>query len=233
MASEKVIVANWKASLLQPAAEKWLRDFSAAYTPLPGIRVVLAMPYPLLVALKQQVDRLPGVSAAAQDVSPFPPGRYTGSVPAAMLRGLADYVLVGHRERRKYFHETIQDVANKVAEALDADILPIVCVDMETARRQAASLEVEVMERIYVACTPDDAEQLETAPRTSTVTDYVERVAALFPGAPVLYGGGVNAENVGALASVPNLAGVMAASGCLDPVSFVGLLRNAAAVWGG
>ena len=225
---EKLVVANWKANLSLLQAEKWLVELSEGYSPVAGIRVVLAVPFPFLVPLQSRFKSLSGVSWAAQDVSPYPLGNYTGAVPAVWLNGLVDYVLVGHRERRRYFHETIQEVANKSSEALAEDICPILCVDMDVARQQSAAVESEEMEHLVVAYTPADADHLEVARSVSGVTEGVRQVASLFPGCPVLYGGGVNAGNVAELFKLPQVSGVMAAAGCLNPLSFLELLDNAA-----
>ncbi len=226
--TEKLVVANWKANLSLLQAEKWLGELSSGYSSIPGIRVVLAVPFPFLIPLSTRFKSLPGVSWAAQDISSYPLGNYTGAVPAAWLNGLVDYALVGHRERRRYFHETIQEIANKSSEALAEDICPILCVDMDVARQQAASLDTEEMEHLIVAYTPADADHLEVARNVSSVAEGVRQVASLFPECSVLYGGGVNAGNVGELISLPQVSGVMAAGGCLNPLSFLELLNNAA-----
>lgn len=226
--AEKLVVANWKANLSLLQAEKWLGELSERYRPVPGLRVVLAVPFPFIIPLQSQFKSLAGISWATQDVSSYPLGNYTGAVPAAWLNGLVDYALVGHRERRRYFHETIQEVANKSSEAVAEDICPILCVDMDVARQQSAALEVEEREHLIVAYTPADADHLEVARNVLSVADGVRQVASLFPGCPVLYGGGVNAGNVAELFRLPQVSGVMAAGGCLNPLSFLELLDNAA-----
>ena len=135
-ANEKFVVANWKANLSHVQAQRWLQTVTAKYNPFPGFNVILAAPFPFLGDLQKEIGEEDGISLAAQDVSPYPLGNYTGSVPAAWLQGKVDFVLVGHRERRRYFHETIQEVANKVTEALEEEITPIVCIDQDIARQE-------------------------------------------------------------------------------------------------
>jgi len=224
---EKIVLANWKASLSPAAAARWLDVFAGQYRPSPLLRVILAVPFLVLADLRNRCRPLAGVVLAAQDVSPFPQGGYTGATPADWLSGLADYVLVGHRERRRYFHETDQDAANKVSEALAAELQPILCVNREGLARQLAALEGTAGEHLLLACTPDEADALEVARSSASVADDLSYFARRGGGRPVLYGGGVHAGNVAKLIALPECAGVMVAEGCLDPADFLKLLRNA------
>lgn len=224
---EKIVLANWKASLSPVAAAKWLDVFAGQYRPSPLLRVVLAVPFLLLADLQGRCRALPGVTLATQDVSPFPQGGYTGATPADWLTGLADYVLVGHRERRRYFHETNQDAANKVSEALAAELQPILCISRAGLASQLAALETADLDKIILACTADEADTVEVGRSTAGVADDVRHFARLTGGRPTLYGGGVDAVNVAGLIALPEIAGVMVAGSCLDPGNFVRLLRNA------
>ncbi|MHB8791225.1 MAG: triose-phosphate isomerase [Desulfobulbaceae bacterium] len=226
-AREKIVLANWKASLSPAAAARWLDAFAGRYRPSKRLRVVLAVPLLMLADLQGRCRDLSGVALAAQDVSPFPQGGYTGATPADWLRGMAEYVLVGHRERRRYFHETNQDVANKVSEALAAELQPILCASRAGLASQLAALETADLEKTLLAFTPDEAEALEVARSAAGVAGAVRYVTGLTGGEPVLYGGGVNFGNVAPLIILPEIAGVMVAGGCLDPVAFVRLLDNA------
>ncbi|GBE13878.1 triosephosphate isomerase [bacterium BMS3Bbin14] len=224
---EKIVLANWKAHLSPAGAEEWLADFAKGYQPLPGLRVILAVPFLHLDRVRHQAARLDRVYLAAQDVSPYPPGSYTGATPAAWLAGLAEYVLIGHRERRRYFHETTQDAANKVNEAVAAGLRPILCMDRNEAGAQVAALDLAGLEQVVLAYTPADAVQLEVARSAGAIAGAAEYFSGLSGGRPVLYGGGVNADTVGDLIALPRLAGVMTAAGCLDPRHFIDLLVRA------
>ena len=224
---EKIVLANWKASLSPAAAAKWLDVFAGQYRPSKLLQVVLAVPFLVLADLQGRCRSLPGVALAAQDVSPFPQGGYTGATPADWLRGLAEYILVGHRERRRYFHETNQDAANKVNEALAAELQPILCVSREGLASQLAALEEADLDKIILACTADETDAQEVARSAAAAADDARYFVKMTGGRPVLYGGGVQAGNVAGLISLPELAGVMVAGGCLDPVDFVRLLDNA------
>jgi triosephosphate isomerase len=224
---QKIVVANWKAALSPGKTGVWLETFKKGYRPYPSLRVVLASSFLQLPALAGELSAMEAVFLAAQDVSPFPPGKYTGAVPAAWLAGLADYVLIGHRERRKYFHETIQDAANKAREAAAAGLRPILCLDRKEAGAQVAALDDHVREKTILAYTPGEAESLETAASPDEVADAAAYLSGLSGGRPVLYGGGVNAGNAAGFMALPGVAGVMTAAGSLDPESFVKLLAGA------
>jgi len=223
----KMVLANWKASLSPHQARQWLADFKGLYRPFQGLEVILALPVLFLPDLQNQCRDLENVSLAAQDVSPFPQGGYTGSTPAAWLNGMVDYVLVGHRERRRYFHETVQDSANKVSEALAEELCPVLCSDRETVRSQLAAIDSSELDKLILAYTPDDAEALEVAGKPGAVAAEADRFAEMSGKRPVLYGGGVNRKNVADFIGLDSLAGVMCAKGCLDPREFVELLENA------
>lgn len=225
--SEKIVLANWKASLSPLAAGRWCDAFAGQYRPPSLLRVVLAVPFLMLADLQSRCRDLPGVILAAQDVSPFPQGGYTGATPADWLRGLADYVLVGHRERRRYFHETNQDAANKVSETLAAELQPILCVSRAGLAGQLSALEAADLEKVLLACTADEADTLEVARSAASVADDARYFARMSGGRPVLYGGGVDFDNVAGLIALPEIAGVMVAGGCLDPGNFIRLLDNA------
>jgi len=227
--SDKVVLANWKANLAPDKAEQWLADFVLEYKPLPGIQVVLAVPSINLEQLHKTCSHLKKVHLAGQDISPFPQGRYTGALPASWLPGLVEYVLVGHRERRKYFRETVQDVASKVREAVSVGIVPIVCFDRESFSQQVAAVDTSDMDHMICAYTPDDAESLELARSAQAIAEAAELFSEQSGKCPVLYGGGVNEKNIAELITLPKISGVMAASACLDPHNFIKMLQNASA----
>jgi len=139
---KRIVIGNWKCHKSSDAGRRWFDKFAAIYQPHPEVQVVIA---PSMVSLENIAAHLAGlkltnVSLAAQDISPFPIGSYTGAVAADLVKKMAGYVIIGHSERRRYFHETIQDVMNKVIEAADAGLTPIVCVDSSNAKPQLAAL---------------------------------------------------------------------------------------------
>ena len=159
-------------------------------------------------------------SLAAQGISAYPQGSYTGSTPATWVRGLARYTLLGHTERRRYFHETVQDVARQVAESLSEELHPIVCVDQKLLNQQTAALSAEELEHTLWAYTPETPATFEMARNVSDIAAMLPQIRQKTDNRPILYGGGVTTENGAALWRVDGLSGIMLGKACLDAKSF-------------
>ncbi|HEX7017488.1 MAG TPA: triose-phosphate isomerase family protein, partial [Patescibacteria group bacterium] len=152
----KLIIANWKSHKTREDVQKWIEVFEEKSDQLPtGIEVAIAPPMPSLMFVSNRLlakDKHSQTKLAVQDLSPFPAGAYTGAVSTTNLVGFGvKYAIVGHSERRRYFHETHQDVANKVAQAIDNNITPIVCVDDEYIADQAAAIDRQYLDKCMVA----------------------------------------------------------------------------------
>lgn len=228
MLNEKVIVANWKAWIGPSETGKWFEGFLPYYEPIPGLQVVIAVGYPQLAQAAAGISGHAGLAIAAQVISPYPVGGYTGAVPARWLKGLAEYVLVGHREREKYFHETDREFALQVSEARHAGLRPIVCMDRNQARSRIRAINHEGGESALFGYTPPEAESLEWVDDQREIIETAELITALSGGGRVLYGGGVDRKNAARLMSLPGLSGLLVGRGCLDPGDFVELLRGVA-----
>ncbi len=222
----KILLANWKANFSPHQAMRWCDDFMAAYRPRIDCEVVLAVPFLYLERVAERTRGLAGVSLAAQGVSSYPQGNYTGSTPAAWLRGLTRYVLIGHRERRRYFHETVQDVARQAFEALAEDLVPIVCFDRDLLTPQAAAMAAEELGRLVWAYTPETSTNLEMARDDGDILGLLPQIARRTDNRPVLYGGGVTVENGPRLWRHAGLGGLVLGRGCLDGVAFAGLVNR-------
>ena len=222
MTNKRYAVANWKSNKSTREAETWLTSFLAAYRPDPNVQVIIAPSFialaPLLRLLKEKGATRIGL--AAQDISPFPAGSYTGAVTATMLKGLADYAFVGHAERRRYFHETHQEIANKVSEAASAGITPILCLDRPYAAAQLAALAGTDAEKVIIGYGPVEAIGIDMPQSAQQVSAAIQEIRARRPNRPILYGGSVNGENAAGYMQIEGISGVMAGSASLDPQEF-------------
>jgi len=217
---KQLIVANWKSNISEDQTEEWVRTLRSYCHPRQDRETVLAVPCLYLERIFSRVSTLPGVTLAAQGVSPYPAGNYTGATPASWLRDMVGYALVGHRERRKYFHETAQDVAAQARECVAVGIRPILCLDDDSLSGMRAALDSEELAEVICAYTPDSAVAHESAPAMKDIQAGIARVSGYFPQRPVLYGGGVNDENAEEILAIPEVSGIMLGRGCLDAEKF-------------
>ena len=175
------------------------------------------------------MTKLPGLALAVQDLSPFPKGSYTGAVAADMISGQAAYAIVGHGERRRYFHESTMEVVRKVGEAMDAGVTPLICVDDDNAVAQLGALDDHLPESPLVAYTPRPVTGVTVAETPSRVAEAVTRIRRLFPVWPILYGGGVEPDNALTYLTLPGLSGVFVGRASRNPDDFAAICEQAAA----
>ncbi len=228
---KRYVIANWKCHKTADEGRRWLDRFAGLYRPHSEVQVVVAPTILSLETLAGHVDRLGlhNFALAAQDVSPFPRGGYTGAVAADMIAGLARYVIIGHSERRRYFHETNMDVVNKVTEAADARLIPIVCVDGSQTLAQLGALEDIDCEELLVAYTPVDPLSSNLPESPARVSETAEHIRRMFSHRMVVYGGGLLPGNVGGYLQIPGLSGLFVGESSLDPDTFAEICSQAGA----
>ncbi len=226
----KYVLANWKSHKSLAEAECWLKTFAGRYSPRPELKIIIAPPTVYLAPLWQMLQKLeaPGIALAVQDLSPFPLGSYTGAVAAEMVRDLVEFAMLGHSERRRYFHETNQDVANKVSEAVDADIRPIVCLDQPYARAQLAAMDEADLKKVLIGYGPVEAIGIDIAQPPEKVCKAIAEIQPLAPEAPILYGGSVNGDNAADYLNLAGVSGLMVGTACLDAEEFARICTIAA-----
>ena len=173
---KRYVIGNWKCHKTSDDGRRWFDKFAALYQPHRDVQVIVA---PSMVSLESIAVHLlslilENVSLAAQDISPFPKGSYTGAVAADLVVKMAGYAIIGHSERRRYFHETSQDVINKVTEAADSGLTPIVCVESTSSLSQLASLGDIECQKLLFAYTPVDALNFNISESPAKVLETVD-----------------------------------------------------------
>ncbi|MFH1959467.1 MAG: triose-phosphate isomerase family protein [Patescibacteria group bacterium] len=219
----KLFVANWKSNKTLEEVRQWMDDFKVELND--DQEIVIAPPYPFLSLVADKIKDLPGVSLAVQNLSSFPAGSYTGEVCVRNLEGLGvKYAIVGHSERRRYLKESHQDVANKVSQALNNGITPIVCVDRDYMEDQAQLIESDLLSQCVVAYEPLVAIGTgENAP-VKEVAKVVKEIKEVFGEVPVLYGGSVSPDNVILYLEITD--GVLVGGASLDVGVFAELIKS-------
>jgi len=228
----KYVLANWKANKTMPEAEAWLEKFCQLYSPNPLVEVIIAPPALYIVPMLQKLQKYKTahLALAAQDLSPFPLGSYTGAIAAEMVRNLVKFAILGHLERRRYFHETNQDVANKVSEAKAVNIRPIVCVDQPYARSQIAALREEDLDDLIIGYGPVEAIGIDIPQSPAKTKQAIEEIQSIIPDKPILYGGSINKDNAGDYLKIAGVGGLMVGTASLNPEEFALICETATRV---
>lgn len=209
----KYIVGNWKSNKNLHEVNSWLDTFTSFELDVlqHAVHVVIAPPYPFILTVKERLRSFPWIKLAAQDVSPFGAGSYTGAVSMHNLGGIIDYCIIGHSERRKYFHETDAELAQKVDLLCSSNIEPILCV-----RNEHDGIPSRVN---FVAYEPVKA--IGTGDNES-VDDVLKMKHALNLKGNVafIYGGSANLSNVREYLSHSEIDGLLPGAASLNPQEF-------------
>jgi triosephosphate isomerase len=234
----QIIAGNWKMN----GNFSDIAPFSAALLEADlDPELVICPPFPLI---ERFAAALPGDKAAigGQDCHANPAGAHTGDVAAGLLaQAGAKYVILGHSERREDHGETNADVAAKVLAAMQAGLVPIVCVGETGMQRDAGEAEHVVHTQLIhslpasfiglVAYEPVWAIGTGRTPSEADVTAMHAHIRATlaekFPASgiktPILYGGSVRPGNAAALLALPEVGGALVGGASLHAADFLAI----------
>jgi triosephosphate isomerase len=210
----KYFVGNWKANKNCHEVEKWADDFIKLYKPGVDITLGVCPPAPFLSYLQWRLGDLKQVFIGAQTVSSVESGSYTGEVTAKMLDGTVRFVIIGHSERRKHFHEEDSDLATKVVMAKKYNLEPIYCV-----RDEADVIPTGVKFVAYEPVAAIGTGQNESLDKVL----IMKKKMALPQDCVFIYGGSVNEKNVHEYLISDEIDGFLIGKASLDPVQFLAI----------
>jgi len=251
MARDKaLIVGNWKMNLGVHDASLYLNKLDKVVKIHRNVEVVIAPTMLALQTLSLQVN-LRQIKLAAQNFYWRDHGAYTGEVSASMLRGIVQYALVGHSERRYVFNESDKDTRAKVQAAVRNGIRPILCVGETLSERTAnetkdvlfdqligglANITSEELEQVVIAyepvwaigtgknAVPDDVTSAIKAIRSQLKHLYGVKASE---GVQVLYGGSVTADSASTYLALPDVDGLLIGGASLDDHAFSNIIEKA------
>jgi len=245
MATRKAMVAgNWKMN----GSLELVKQMSDAINNVQSqeMDIVLFPPFPLISAMIAS-----GVVTGTQTVSENTPGAFTGEVDAQLVKDLgAQYVLVGHSERRSIYNESNTTVADKFARAQEVDLTPILCIGESESEQEngqteqvvAAQIDA-VIEKLGVAALKDSVIAYEpvwaigtgktaSPEQAQAVHKFIrDKIASLdsdlAQGLTILYGGSVNEKNSELLFAQTDIDGGLIGGASLKADSFTAICNSA------
>jgi triosephosphate isomerase (TIM) len=246
-----IIAGNWKMNNTRTEATALTQGIAKGVQGKNGLpEIVLCPPFTSLQTVIETAKGSP-LKVGAQNMEYRDSGAYTGEVSPLMLLELgAQYVILGHSERRQYFGETNQTVNLKLKAALKHKLIPIVCVGETLDERENNLTDAVVSRQVAAAladCTKEELQPLVIAyepvwaigtgktcesPEANRVISIIRKTLAnLYSGSsfgdevPVLYGGSMNAKNAAELLEQPEIDGGLIGGASLKAEDFLTIIE--------
>lgn len=247
---KKLIIANWKMNLSIGEASLFVHKLAQMIEYDKSVEVVLAPSSIALQSISLQAHNH-HFKLAAQNFYWRDSGAFTGEVSANQLRGLVQYGIVGHSERRHIFMEHDRDIRNKVQAAYRHGFTPVLCIG-ETAHERALNETVDVLHDQLIGglsnITSDEASKLVIAyepvwsigtgdfAKPSDVEAAVKAIrsqvrhlfgAEVAKKVRILYGGSVNKDNAGSFLEIKGIDGLLVGGASLEAHTFAAIVNRA------
>lgn len=242
----RLVVGNWKMNLGPADASLLIKRVESKIEPDADTEVVVCPPFIDLFAVARDLDHKK-LRLGAQNIHYLDSGAYTGEISGAMLKGLAEFVIVGHSERRA-MGEDDKLIAKKVAAAIRNDLTPVLCVGESLNERQHNLSKKVVVDQV-TAClsqvtaedvagmviayepvwaigtgTPATPDQIAPLIRSirSTVEDLYGEEAAVVR---VIYGASVAPDFVKGIMAIPGVDGLLPGGASLNYEEFAAIVK--------
>jgi triosephosphate isomerase (TIM) len=245
------IAGNWKMYKTVHDAVVYVKEFRSMVKDVEDVEIVLAPTFTAIHAAAEAA-RNSNVGIAGQDLHWEREGAFTGEVSAAMVREAgAEYVIIGHSERRQYFGETDASVNRKLRAAQTAGLVPIVCIG-ETLEQRERGDTLTVLDRqlkdgfdgitgeqiaaLVIAYEPLWAignGRTATSAQAQDAHGHIRQRLRQWFGGPaadechVIYGGSVKPDNTKDLVAQPDVDGALVGGASLDIKSFFDIVTRA------
>ena len=249
---KKIIAGNWKMNTTPREGVALVCDILDLIKDidLTNKKVVFGTPFVSLASVASTVGDIDGVFVAAQNVSSFDNGAYTGETSAEMVKSTgAQMVIIGHSERREYFNETNEVLATKVDKTLSNGLLPIYCCGEVLEQRKDNTYETvlatqikeglfhlsaEDFSKVVIAyepvwaigtgetATPDQAQAVHAFIRNLVDSKYG---AGLASNLSILYGGSMKPTNAKDLLGMNDIDGGLIGGASLKAADFVEIIK--------
>lgn len=249
----KIVAGNWKMNCTHEEAVILTTEITEL---LKGentndVKIIFAPPFLHIGIVRYLTKDERRISVAAQNCSSFALGAYTGEVSAAMIKSVgAEYVIIGHSERRSYFNENNSVLAEKIKLALQNNLIPIFCCGETDIERNAKNhfdvVKNQLDESIFIlddnnfrkcviayepvwaigtgeTATPEQANEMHEYIRRLIAEKYS---AALAESISLLYGGSCNEQNAKELFSQEYIDGGLIGGASLKAKSFVSIVKS-------
>jgi len=250
----KIVAGNWKMNLNSQEARQLASEVVNMVKDevRNGVEVLLFPPFVHLSQVGQLVVERKNIFCGAQNCSALPSGAYTGEISASMIESVgAKFVLIGHSERRQYFNETNEVLAQKVLRAFENNLSPVFCCGelkeerekgkhFETVSRQIEEglfhIKSSDFSRVVIAyepvwaigtgltASPAQAQEMHLFIRNLLSKKYGSLAGEI----SILYGGSCNEQNAAELFSLPDIDGGLIGGASLKSRSFVNIIKSMA-----
>lgn len=239
-----IIAGNWKMNNTKAEAEQLIVALKPLLKDVTRTDVVVCVPFTCIERVKKLVKGSK-IKVGAQNVAWADHGAFTGEISADMLiEAGAEYVIIGHSERRQYFGETDKSVNMRLTQALKKQLKPIVCVGETLDERNSGKTELvlrtqlegglenitaEDMKNVVIAYEPVWAigtGVTATAEQANTTIKYIRKLLAKMYTRPVAnkvriqYGGSMNAKNAAELMAMSDIDGGLIGGASLKAEDF-------------
>ena len=246
---KNIVAGNWKMNTTVPEGVKLASEVNEALKGVtPKCDVVIGVPFTHLTAVKAAIDSSK-LGLSAENCADKAKGAYTGEVSAAMVASTgAEYVILGHSERRAYYHETVEILAEKVKLALENGLKVIFCIGEVLEEREAGKqnevvgaqladslfdLTEEQLGNIILAYEPVWAigtGKTATAEQAQDMHSFIRGVIAgrfgeaAAENISILYGGSCKPSNAKEIFSKPDVDGGLIGGAALKCEDFKGII---------